>query len=77
MSHCKGRIVAVQRCGSCLEVVVAGECPGAFPIDNCCAAGILDIEGSDWIGRAVEYEDGFMRFLDHAPPTPPPASSRR
>ena len=64
MSYCKGRVTAVHHHSGCWEVVVEGECPGAFPIDNCCIWSIVEAEGADWIGRNVEYEDGCMRFLD-------------
>ena len=77
MSYCKGRIVSVRHCGGCLDVTVAGEQPGAFPIDNCCVFSILGIEGADLIGRFVEYEHGYLRFLDHARTSSPPASSRQ
>ena len=76
MRYCKGRVTAVYQHSGCREVVVEGEYPGAFPIDNCCIWSIVDAEGADWIGRQVEYEDGMMRFLDTAPasPTPQPAT---
>jgi hypothetical protein len=64
MSYCKGRVTAVHHCSGCWEVIVEGEQPGAFPIDNCCIWPIVDAEGADWIGRQVEYRDGCMRFLD-------------
>ena len=67
MSYCKGVITRVVQHGGCLEVTVSGESPGSFPIDNCCAWAILDTEGTDWVGRPVEYADGFMRFLDEVP----------
>ena len=76
MRYCKGRVIAIYQHSGCREVVVEGEHPGAFPIDNCCVWSIVDAEGPDWIGRQVEYEDGMMRFLDTAPasPTPQPAT---
>lgn len=64
MRYCKGRVTAVHLCSGCWEVVVEGEHPGAFPIDNCCIWPIVEAEGADWIGRQVEYRDGCMRFLD-------------
>ena len=70
MSYCKGRVAAVYQHGGCCEVVVEGEFPGTFPIDNLCIWSIVDAEGADWIGREVEYEDGMMRFLDATPATP-------
>ena len=68
MHYCKGRVTAVHQCGGCWEVVVEGEHPGAFPIDNCCVWSIVDAEGADWIGRQVEYADGMMRFTDSPEP---------
>ena len=64
MRYCKGSIVGLRQCGGCVEVIVAGESPGAFPIDNSCFRMIAGCDGTDWIGRAVEYEDAHMRFLD-------------
>ena len=64
MDYCKGTVVAVRQCGGCIEVVVDGECPGAFPIDNSCFRMISECEGAKWIGRPIEYEDAHMRFLD-------------
>lgn len=64
MRCCKGTIVAVRQRGGCVEVIVDGECPGAFPIDNSCFRMIVGCEGADWIGRPVEYRDAHMRFLD-------------
>jgi len=61
---CKGSIAEVRQCSGCLEVVVTGESPGTFPIDNCCIWEIIDEQGRNWIGRAVEYENGQMRFLN-------------
>ena len=66
MSYCKGIVREVIQAGGCLEVVVAGEKPGTFIVDNCCVWAIVDSEGPHWIGRAVEY-DGCMRFLDRSP----------
>ena len=62
--YCKGTIVAVRQCSGCVEVTVSGESPGAFIIDNGCVWPIVDAEGTNWIGREVEYENGQMRFLD-------------
>ncbi|MDM8006378.1 MAG: hypothetical protein QUV05_09565 [Phycisphaerae bacterium] len=64
---CKGKIVDVRFAAGCVEVIVAGEIPGAFVIDNCCLPGILDTEGPDLIGRAIEYEDGQLQFLEDEP----------
>ena len=64
MMVCKGTIVGLRQCAGCVEVVVDGECPGTFPIDNSCFGMIAANEGTDWIGRPVEYEDAHMRFLD-------------
>lgn len=61
--HCKGKVVAIHQCSGCLEVVVDGKQPGAFSIDNCLVPGIIDMEGAHWIGRKVEYLDGYLRFL--------------
>lgn len=72
MRYCKGTVIAVHRCSGCWEVVVEGERPGAFAIDNCCLWSIVEAEGTEWIGREVEYADGMMRFLDRAPSTPAP-----
>ena len=69
MRYCKGRVTAVYHHSGCWEVVVEGESPGAFPIDNCCIWPIVEAEGTDWVGRKVEYEDGCMRFLDATPQT--------
>jgi hypothetical protein len=65
MNHLKGIVAAIKRCGSHYAVSVMGPAPGTFILDNCCLAGIIAVEGPDWIGRPVEYEDGFLRFLDH------------
>ncbi len=64
MRYCKGTIIGLRQCGGCVEVIVGGESPGAFPIDNSCFRMIAGCEGTDWIGRPVEYEDAHMRFLD-------------
>gem|GEM_PF-4653363 len=64
MMYCKGTIIAVRQCGGCVEVIVDGERPGAFPIDNSCFRMIAGCEGINWIGRPVEYRDAHMRFLD-------------
>ena len=64
MMYGKGTIIGMRPCGGCLEVVVDGECPGAFPIDNSCFGMIAANERSDWIGRPVEHEDAYMRLLD-------------
>ena len=64
MTYCKGAIVGIRQCGGCVEVIVDGERPGSFAIDNCCVPAIVDAEGPDWLGRQVEYEDGGVRFLD-------------
>ena len=63
---CKGKIVDVRFAAGCVEVIVAGEIPGAFVIDNCCLPGILDTEGPDLIGREIEYEDGHLQFVDES-----------
>jgi len=64
MRYCKGTIVGLRQCGGCVEVIVDGESPGAFPIDNSCFRMIAGCDGTEWIGRPVEYEDAHMRFLD-------------
>ena len=64
---CKGKIVDVRFAAGCVEVIVVGEIPGAFVIDNCCLPGILDIEGPDLIGREIEYENGQLQFVDDPP----------
>ena len=61
---CKGKIVDVSFAAGCVEIIVAGEIPGAFVIDNCCLPGILDTEGPYLIGREIEYENGHLQFLD-------------
>ena len=62
--YLKGTIVELRQCSGCLEVHVAGESPGAFPIDNCMVPPLLDPDGPGLVGRTVEYEAGMMRFLD-------------
>ena len=62
--HLKGRITSVERTSGGISVTVNGQARDCFHIDNCLVAGILDSEGPDWIGREVEYSDGYMRFLD-------------
>ena len=64
MKYCKGTVTALCQHGGCVEVLVEGEAPGAFAIDNLCFGMIAANEGTDWIGRPVEYEDAHMRFLD-------------
>ncbi len=64
MNYRNGTIVSVNQCGGCMEVVVEGEAPGCFIIDNGCVWAIVGCEGTDWIGREVEYEEGMLRFLD-------------
>lgn len=64
MKHCKGTIVGLRQYGGCVEVIVDGEHPGAFPIDNSCFGMMAANEGTNWIGRPVEYQDAHMRFLD-------------
>jgi hypothetical protein len=66
MMYCKGTIVGLRQCGGCVEVIVDGERPGVFIIDNCCFGMIVANEGTDWIGRPVEYEDTHIRFLNGA-----------
>lgn len=66
MHYCKGVVTAVRQCGGCVEVTVTGKVPGRFIIDNSCFRMIRDCEGTDWIGRPVEYQDANMRFLDAA-----------
>jgi hypothetical protein len=77
MRYCKGRVIAIYQHSGCREVVVEGEHPGAFPIDNCCVWSIVDAEGADWIGRQVEYADGMMRFMDSLDPAIGPSPSHR
>lgn len=72
---CKGRIVDVRFAAGCVEVVVAGEIPGAFLIDNCCLPGILDTEGPNLIGREIEDEGGQLQFVDGRPAEDPRRSS--
>lgn len=77
MPYCKGKITRIRQCSGCVEVTVAGETPGAFPLDNCCFAMIIDPE-APLIGRPVEYSDGHMRFLDDFEEDPPsPITFRR
>jgi len=68
MRRCKGIVQRVIQCSGCLEVRVAGEKPGTFIIDNCCVWSIVDAEGQNWIGRRVEYVDGYVRFLNQPRP---------
>lgn len=62
--YCKGTVVALRQCGGCVEVTVRGESRGVFIIDNACFGMIAANEGTDWIGRPIEYEDAHMLFLD-------------
>ena len=64
MVYRKGTIVSVRQYAGCVEVTVAGERPGSFVVDNSCFRIIAGCEGTDWIGRPVEYRDGQIRFLD-------------
>ncbi len=64
MMYCKGTIVGLRQCGGCVEVIVDGEHPGVFPIDNICFGMMAANEGTYWIGQPVECEDAHMRFLD-------------
>ena len=41
-----------------------GRKPRFFIIDNACFGMIAANEGTDGIGRPIEYEDAHMRFLD-------------
>jgi len=66
MKYRRGKVMSLKQCGGCVEVMVLGESPGAFIIDNACFGLIAANEGADWIGRVVEYEDAHMRFLDAA-----------
>jgi hypothetical protein len=82
MNHLKGIVAAMERYGSHYVVSVVGPAPGTFMLDNCCLSGIINMEGPNWIGRPIEYEDGFLRFLDHEdedtparPTSPKPARS--
>lgn len=78
--YLKGTIVELRQCSGCVEVQVAGEAPGSFPIDNCLVPSLLDPDGPGLIGREVEYEAGMMRFLDEEDTDleePAPISSRR
>lgn len=63
MTHCKGTVTALHQHSGCVEVTVTGECPGTFPIDNCCLGMIFANEGN-LIGRTIEYRNGHIRFLD-------------
>lgn len=75
MPYCRGRITRIRQCSGCVEVTVAGEAPGSFPIDNSCFAMIIDRDAPGLIGRHIEYSDGYMRFLDECeedPTTPAP-----
>jgi hypothetical protein len=65
MSYSEGIVAAMESNGSHCVVSVMGSAPGTFVLDNCRLAGIIAFEGPDWIGRRIEYEDGFLRFLDH------------
>jgi len=71
MPCCNGRIVRIRQCSGCVEVTVAGEAPGSFPIDNCCFAMIVDPDGPELLGRRIEYSDGQVRFLDEFDEDPP------
>ena len=64
MHHFKGRVTAVHHGRGCWEVIVRGESPGTFLINDRCIWPIVETEGADWVGREVEYVDGKMRFLD-------------
>ena len=64
MMYYKGTVAGLRQCGGSIEVIVDGECPGTFIIDNSCFGMIAANEGTNWIGRLVEYEDAHMRFLD-------------
>ena len=64
MMYCKGTVAGIRQCGGCVEVIVDGECPGAFPIDNSCFRMIAGCESIDWIGRPVEYQNAHMRLLN-------------
>ena len=66
MNHYRGIIVSARQHGGCVEVIVDGDKPGTFVIDNCCVWAIVDCEGTNWVGRRVEYEDGLLRFLGKA-----------
>jgi len=64
MMYYKGTVIGLRQCGGCVEVIVDGESPGTFIIDNACFGMIAANKGTDWVGRPVEYEDAHMRFLD-------------
>lgn len=64
MRRCMGTIIAMKQLSGCVELTVAGRLPGSFAVDNLCLGMIVDCEGPNLIGRAVEYRDGHMRFLD-------------
>lgn len=51
MKHCKGAVTALRQHGGCVEVLIEGEAPGAFIIDNLCFGMIAANEGVDWIGE--------------------------
>ena len=74
MKYVRGTVAALRQHGGCVEVEVTGDKPGAFIIDNCCFGIIAANEGTNWIGRPVEYEDAHMRFLDLPETTEEPAS---
>ncbi len=76
MPYCKGQVTRVRQCSGCAEVTVEGESPGSFPIDNCCLAGILDVEGTHWIGREIEYEDGHLQLVDECEEDSPDDNAR-
>ena len=79
----KGTIVRIRQCAGCIEVIVEGESPGVFIIDNCMVWPLLDPDGPGLVGQRVEYEAGMMRFLgdedaqvqDPAPMIPFPHST--
>lgn len=75
MNYCKGVVARVIQHGGCLEVVVEGECPGAFAVDNLMVPFLLDPDGPGLLGRKVEHEDGSMRFCDEEN-SPSPESAR-
>jgi len=62
--YLKGTITRIRQHAGCLEVFVAGECPGSLPIDNCMVPPLLDPDGPGLVGQRIEYEDGMMQFLD-------------
>lgn len=64
--HLKGRITSIERTSGGISVTVDGRASDCFHIDNCCLPGILEAEGPNWIGRLVEFEDGYLRFLPPA-----------